>query len=128
LEHANTLKVCLGIPQDDLYPLPEKAIENYWLVKAAADRIGAPMTDQLLIMIAAMSGDLARPDPPRFRDLVANGEVRPGDIVCVLWRKKTVEAGFVSVMGRDKVIVSIDGNERAVDENTVSLREPVLAG
>jgi hypothetical protein len=118
---------------DEHAALPAAIVEAYWRFKRLCDRIGEPMRDHDLVIVAFSEGH-GEPIkhellPPTVVELYRAKKLKLDDIVTVNWRGTPTEAFFKGVGGGGEAVVLLDGEaeERKVPPADVSVPEHALA-
>lgn len=104
-------------------PLPDKLVNRYWKAKIVCDRMQWPVRAEF-VRIAVECGfgeQTEREASPDVATLWRRKEIKAGQPVVVLWREKKIETTIVGLDVANQATVLIDGQERKVKVECVSL-------
>jgi hypothetical protein len=111
--------------------LPDEIVEDYWRLKRLHDRIGARLDGSALAIICFLRGhggpNRAELAPTGVAKMWHDKTLKSGDNVLVVWRKQQVEGIFKGLGNEGRVRVDINGTERTVPAETVSVPDLATA-
>ncbi len=117
------LRTMCGLPATE--PLPEKLQGRYWANKIVCDR-GAGMSvrsEFVRIAVECGYGKLTeREANPDIATLWYRRDIKSGQLVTVNWHEKKVPGKLLSVDATRNAMVLIDGVERLVKAEAVTLQ------
>lgn len=124
-----------GAGLDEYQSLPPKLVQKYWELKRICDRLDVRMSERDIAQLIFLGGfgtpTKAEQAPPTVVQLIRKKQIKIGDEILVLFRKKWTEAVLRGVSGKSEVIAQIadDPEERhfKADECKVSEKEAVAA-
>ncbi len=123
--HLASLRQMCSLP--GVEPLPEKLTNRYWALKTCLDRVGQgggmSMGDLARLCVEAGFGKPTEAElHPSFVQLFRTKKIAVGADVLVNWREKKVAGTLVSVDALNRITVLVDGEERKVAAECVTLQ------
>lgn len=107
-------------------PLPKKLVESYWALRYCLDRVGQQPTISDLARLCVAAG-FGKPTDrelhPSVVQLYRQRKIAAGEPLLVNWRDEKVAGTLVAVDAMNRITVMVDGEERRVTADCVTLQE-----